>query len=124
MRSIASRSFKAKKLIGQLDIRSHEELILHIKECGQDIGSLKRYIRRQDEVLANSQDETALAMAKARKERSAELLEERNKEYRKLKEAEVVLHPATSREAWERYLNTVFSENINQCVRRKTMQDF
>ena len=108
MRGIASKAYHVRILLEELDIQTHEELILHIKECGQDIGALKRYIQQQDE--------TGHAMAKARKERSTALLEERSKEYRKLKEAEVVLHPASSREEWEGYLNTLFSHNINQCV--------
>ena len=51
MHNLSKKAFDAQKLFHSLDIRTHEELILHIKETGQDIGTLKRSVSNQQEIL-------------------------------------------------------------------------
>ncbi len=51
--TIASNAKEAAGLMRELDIRTHEELIGHIKETGQDIAELKQDIKRQETILAS-----------------------------------------------------------------------
>lgn len=120
MKEIAGKAFEAKSLMEELDIRTHEELILHIKEVGRDIGALKQYIQRLDHKLKEGAEDD---LDRVRKEKSEALLEERSREYRRLKEAEMNLHPASSMDAWEQYLSKLFAQNINQCVRQAGAED-
>ena len=148
LHTIMGRAYNARKFLEALDIRTQEELVLHIKECGQDIGMLKREQVRVDSELAEllpamgllerweeTRDKETLQMLHrkglgqisereaiqkqharllAKKESYQKLLEDRNKEYRNLKETEKTLNPASSKEAWESYLSEVFSRNVVQ----------
>lgn len=146
MHTIMGKTYAARQLMLDLDIRTQEELISHIKECGQDIGTLKRSIKNLEAELENlhpimrsigyleaeRNSEARLDLEKkgllstseieatkkkytlllARKENHLTLLEDRNKEYRYLKEAEKILNPASCKEAWDNYLTTLFSDNV------------
>ena len=120
VKEIARKAFETKVLLEALDIRTHEELILHIKETGRDIGALKQYIQRLDQKPKEGSEDD---LDRVRKEKSEALLEERSKEYRKLKEAEITLHPVSSMDAWEQYLSRLFAQNINQYVRQAGSED-
>ena len=155
--TIYKRAYEAKNLFETLDIRTQEEFINHICECGQDIGTLKRNIKKQENILQklrpqvdaverweNEQDKEAFAYlaehhcntleqintlkknhtrALAYKERYTFLLEERSKEYRNLKQAEKVLDPTFSEEAWESYLEKLFSKNKIMKAKRITADE-
>lgn len=49
---LAGKAWTAKELLDELDIKTHAELITHIKECGADIAELKQDIARQGTILA------------------------------------------------------------------------
>lgn len=155
--TIYKRAYEAKSLFEVLDIRTQEEFINHICECGQDIGTLKRSIKKQEDILQklrpqvvaaerweNEQDEDAFTYlaehhcntpeqmntlkknhtrALAYKERYTLLLEERSKEYRNLKQAEKVLDPTFSEEAWESFLEKLFSKNQIMKAKRITADE-
>lgn len=55
LHTIAARAFTTRQLVLELDIRSQEELIFHIKECGQDIATLKRNLSKLDAKLQEMQ---------------------------------------------------------------------
>ena len=145
MYGISKKAYEAKFLFESLDIRSVEELVLHICECGQDIGKLKREIKWQEKQLLSLQpqvdaihrwetekDEASFAFllqencaspnqmadikkaynrASVKKDGYLLLLEERSREYRKLKTAESILNPLSCEEAWNQYMAVMFSEN-------------
>lgn len=157
MKNVCERAYEAKCLMESLDIRTVEEFVFHICECGQDIGTLKREIKLQEEAiqrlqpticaaekwkgeqdteayadlykqncstpaqLAEVKKECARALAK--KESYGLLLEERSKEYRLLKTAEKTLDPISSKDAWESYLETMFSKNKIIKVKRIPADD-
>lgn len=146
MHTIMKKTYAARQLMVDLDIRTLEELIIHIHECGQDIGMLKRSIKNLDSELeklhpimrsigywetehdkkareelknngmfCSSDIETAkqeYTLLLSKKQRYQALLEDRSKEYRYLKESEKILNPASSKEAWENYLTSLFSKNV------------
>lgn len=56
MQTLANKAMSAKDLLQSLDIRTHTELIQHIKECGQDIAELKQDIKRQDTIICRMHD--------------------------------------------------------------------
>ena len=45
------RAYDTQQILDALDIRSQEELILHMRECRQDIGTLQREISKQGAIL-------------------------------------------------------------------------
>lgn len=49
--TIMSRAYASRQLVADLDVRSLEELVMHQKECGQDIGDLRRGIKSLDAEL-------------------------------------------------------------------------
>lgn len=51
LRGIMEKAFAVKDFLSALDIRTQEELVYHIKECGQDIGTLKRSIKNLEAEL-------------------------------------------------------------------------
>lgn len=114
MRSLADKAFNARNLIHALDIRTHAELIAHIKECGSDIAELKQDIARQNTILRREAEtpdaKKQHARTAVRKAFAESLLEERKAEYRHLKETEAVLHPASSRAEWHAYLETLLGK--------------
>lgn len=111
MYSLANKAFQAKDLIRSLDIRTHAELIAHIKECGSDIAELKQEISRQNTILSCQIDSAGskifYSRASERKASAEALLAQRKAEYRHLKEAEATLHPAATRKEWQEYLESV-----------------
>jgi len=63
-----------------------------------------------EQEIAAAQKKYARAMG--RKVSGEDLLEERKREYRHLKEAESLLHPASNAAEWQEYLESVFSKEI------------
>ena len=130
LHTIMGKAYAAKQLMLDLDIRTQEELIFHIKECGQDIGTLKRCLQKvnneldelepilQENETFSSSDfkkaEDKYTLLLARKENFQSLLEDRSKEYRYLKETEKILNPSSCKEAWDNYLTALFSKNVVQ----------
>ena len=59
LQSLVNKAINAKQLLHTLDIRTQEDLITHIKECGSDIAELKQEIFRQDSILTHLSDTVA-----------------------------------------------------------------
>lgn len=150
MAALTNKAYAANKLIHDLDIRTHGELITHIKEVGSDIADLKQDIRRQETIMErmadimdaidrweNAKDPEALeyleahrcgspeqiadakkrySRAVARKASNEVQLQECSTEYRHLKEAEGILHPARSEELWTEYVEKMFSKEIEKKI--------
>ena len=51
MNELSRKAYAASRLFRELDIRTEEELVAHIKNCGQDIGELKKNIRYQESII-------------------------------------------------------------------------
>ena len=148
IQSTKNKAFAAKDFLHTMDIRTHAELIAHIKECGSDISELKQDIVYQNTIIRRTADiidaidrwenqmdtnaydwlkkqgystDAEISAAKkrysravARKAANDRLLEERNAEYRRLKEVEALLHPASTKEIWHTYLETAFGKEIEK----------
>ena len=59
LQSLVNKAINAKQLLHTLDIRTQEDLITHIKECGSGIAELKQEIFRQDSILTHLSDTVA-----------------------------------------------------------------
>lgn len=146
LEALSNKALSAADLVRNLDIKTHGELVGHIKEVGQDIADLRKDIKRQDTIMEkmsdvmahidrweNGKDTEALewlkahhcsgqdqiedakkryARATARKATNEALLKERSTEYRHLKEAESVIHPASCEDVWNDYLEQMFTKEL------------
>ena len=111
------------RLLRELDISTRAGLTAHTRAVGQDICRLKQesaYQRAIQEEAAAAGDREKAAKAGARANRTEELLQERQREYRRLKHAAATLERITDPESWHKTRTDLLQTAARRTRRRES----